>query len=141
MSGIRSKGMKPELTVRRMLHAMGYRYRLHHRNLPGKPDLVFPARRKIIFVHGCFWHQHQRLDKACRIGRQPKSNREYWLPKLKRNIARDAEQQVALRKLGWDVLVIWECEIRAPYAFLEQVVAFLDREPARPSGEASKPGQ
>ena len=89
MSGIRSTGMRPEMTVRQQLHAEGYRYRLHRRDLPGKPELVFPSRRKVIFVHGCFWHQH--ADPGCRIARRPQSNREYWLPKLERNAARDAE--------------------------------------------------
>ena len=124
MSGIRSKGMKPEMTVRHQLHSMGYRYRLHRRDLPGKPDLVFPVRRKVIFVHGCFWHQH--ADLACRIVRQPKSNQEYWLPKLERNVARDAENFVLLRELGWKVLVIWECEVRAGSVFLKKVVEYLD---------------
>ena len=124
MSGIRSKGTKPELAVRRLLHAMGYRFRLHRRDLPGKPDLVFPGRRKVIFVHGCFWHQH--ADPDCKIARRPKSNREYWLPKLDRNSARDAEHQASLRGKGWDVLVIWECEVRAGPGFLEKARRFLD---------------
>ena len=124
MSGIRSKGMKPEMTVRRLLHSMGYRYRLHGRELPGKPDLVFPARRKVIFVHGCFWHQH--ADPGCRIVRRPKSNREYWLPKLERNVARDAENRARLEELGWEVLVIWECEVRAGSSFLARATEFLE---------------
>ena len=110
MSNIRAKGMKPEMAVRRMVHAMGYRYRLHRRDLPGKPDLAFPARRKVIFVHGCFWHQHG--DTACRIARRPKSNQDYWLPKLERTVARDSEHLVQLAELGWDVLVIWECQVK-----------------------------
>lgn len=124
MSGIRSKGMKPEMTVRRLLHAMGYRFRLHRRDLPGKPDLVFPGRRKVIFVHGCFWHQHGA--PGCKIARRPKSNQEYWLPKLDRNAARDAEHQASLRGQGWDVLVIWECEVNAGPGFLEKAKKFLD---------------
>ena len=123
MSNIRSTGMKPEMTVRRLLHALGYRYRLHQRNLPGKPDLVFAARRKVIFVHGCFWHQHP--DPSCPIARLPKSNREYWLPKLQRNAARDAQIQDELRSLGWSVLVIWECEIRSRSGFPEKAIEFL----------------
>ena len=123
MSSIRSKGMVPEMTVRRMLHSMGYRYRLHRGDLPGKPDLVFPARRKVIFVHGCFWHQH--ADPMCRIFRKPKSNREYWLPKLERNVARDAEHQARLRELGWEVLVIWECEVRGGSNFLKKATEYL----------------
>ena len=124
MSGIRSKGMKPEMTVRQLLHSMGYRYRLHRRDLPGKPDLVFPARRKVIFVHGCFWHQH--ADPRCRIVRRPKSNRDYWLPKLERNVARDAENRARLEELGWEVLVIWECEVRAGLGFLTRAREYLD---------------
>ena len=124
MSGIRSKGMKPEMTVRRLLHSMGYRYRLHRRDLPGKPDLVFPGRRKVIFVHGCFWHQHS--DPRCRIVRRPKSNRDYWLPKLERNVVRDAENRARLEELGWEVLVIWECEVRAGSGFLKRTREYLD---------------
>ena len=124
MSGIRSKGMKPEMIVRRELHSRGYRYRLHRRDLPGKPDLVFPGRRKVIFVHGCFWHQHP--DPACRIVRQPKSNLEYWMPKLERNVARDAEDCVRLRELGWEIFVIWECEVRTGPGFLTKIQDYLD---------------
>ena len=124
MSRIRSKGMKPEMTVRSQLHSLGYRYRLHRRDLPGNPDLVFPARRKVIFVHGCFWHQH--ADPACRIARRPKSNREYWIAKLDRNVARDAENHARLRKSGWKVHVIWECEVRAGLRFLDKAREYLD---------------
>ena len=126
MAGIRSKGMKPEMTVRRQLHSLGYRYRLHCQDLPGRPDLVFPARRKVIFVHGCFWHQH--ADPACKIVRQPKSNRQYWMPKLKRNLARDAENRARLRELGWGVLVIWECEVRTGTDFVNRAREYLDGE-------------
>ena len=124
MSGIRSTGMKPEMTVRRQLHAEGYRYRLHRTDLPGKPDLVFSSRRKVIFVHGCFWHQHG--DPGCRIVRRPKSNGEYWLAKLERNVARDAENLGRLREKGWQVLVIWECEVRRGSGFLQKATVFLD---------------
>ena len=110
MSNIRAKDMKPEMAVRRITHAMGYRYRLHGKDLPGKPDLVFPSRRKVIFVHGCFWHQH--ASPACKIARRPRSNQSYWLPKLERNAERDIEHQSKLAESGWDVLVIWECETR-----------------------------
>jgi DNA mismatch endonuclease, patch repair protein len=100
---IRKTDTKPELAVRRAAHALNYRFRLHRRDLPGTPDLVFPSRRKVILVHGCFWHQHD-----CPLGgKQPSTNQHYWLPKLARNVARD----VAVRKkLGGAVLVIWECE-------------------------------
>lgn len=106
MSAIRSRSMKPELRVRRTAHMAGHRFRLHRSDLPGKPDLVFVSRKKIIFVHGCFWHQH----KYCVDGRIPKSNRGYWKPKLARNIGRDAEHTDTLKAAGWKVLIIWECQ-------------------------------
>lgn len=109
MAAIRSVGMKPEMLVRALVHAMGYRYRLHASDLPGKPDLVFRVSRKAIFVHGCFWHQHSRA--ACKDGRRPKSNTEYWVQKLDRNVERDAANIAALRKLGWKILVLWECDV------------------------------
>jgi DNA mismatch endonuclease (patch repair protein) len=109
MRQIKSKGMKPEMAVRRLVHALGYRFRLHRRDLPGSPDLVFPGRRKVIFVHGCFWHQHP--DAACRDARPPRSNNGYWGPKLARNQERDACAVNELKALGWDVLVLWECHI------------------------------
>jgi DNA mismatch endonuclease (patch repair protein) len=103
---VRGKDTAPELIVRRLVRRMGYRYRLHDRSLPGSPDLVFPSRRKAIFVHGCFWHQH-RCYRA-RGRRLPVINRAYWLAKLRRNRERDR----ALRRLGWRVIVIWECQAR-----------------------------
>lgn len=124
MSNIRAKGMKPEMAVRRITHAMGYRYRLHCKDLPGKPDLVFPARRKVIFVHGCFWHQH--TDPACRIARRPQSNQNYWLPKLERNVIRDAEHQANLKASGWDVLVLWECDVKASSSIADKIREFLE---------------
>ncbi|MFQ5535190.1 MAG: very short patch repair endonuclease [Sphingomonadales bacterium] len=124
MSHIRDKGMKPEMIVRRLTHAMGYRHRLHRKDLPGKPDLVFPSRRKAIFVHGCFWHQHD--DPACKITRLPQSNRDYWVPKLQRNKERDAEHQANLRGMGWNVLIIWECEVRAGDNLADRIRHFLD---------------
>jgi len=106
MSRIKSKGMKPELVVRSLVHKLGYRFRLHAPDMPGRPDLVFRSRRKVIFVHGCFWHQHA----GCREGRAPSSNLDYWLPKLQRNVERDMANIKQLRRLGWKPLVIWECE-------------------------------
>lgn len=105
---VRSQDTKPEMAVRKLTHALGYRFRLHRKDLPGKPDLVFTSRRKIIFVHGCFWHQH-RCKRGNRI---PSSRREYWLPKLQRNAARDKTVLRQLRKLGWRVLVVWECQTK-----------------------------
>ena len=105
MSRIRGKDMRPELTVRRITHGMGYRYRLHVRTLPGNPDLVFRPRRKVIFVHGCFWHRHE----GCKLARLPKTRLEFWLPKLESNKQRDMAKQAQLHESGWEVLVIWEC--------------------------------
>ncbi len=110
MRRIRSTGMKPEMLVRRLSHALGYRHRLHRKELPGKPDLVYPGRRKVIFVHGCFWHQH--ADPSCKIARRPKSNLDYWIPKLERNMERDVRNQEELRASGWEVMTVWECEAR-----------------------------
>lgn len=112
------------MVVRRMLHALDYRFRLHRRDLPGKPDIVLPGRRKVVFVHGCFWHAH-----GCRIGRPPKSRPEFWGPKLERNRQRDAEKEMALRELGWDVLTVWQCEIRDREALVERLRGFLDPPP------------
>jgi DNA mismatch endonuclease (patch repair protein) len=105
-----------------MLHRLGYRYRLHASELPGKPDLAFSSRKAVILVHGCFWHQH----KKCREGRVPGSRREYWVPKLTRNVERDAEVRSALKKLGWRVLVVWECELKSPERVLARARKFLD---------------
>ena len=121
MQAIKSKDTKPEMTVRRLVHRMGYRYRLHKKGLPGRPDLVFGGRRKIIFVHGCFWHAH-----SCKYGRAPKSRQGYWLPKLKRNKERDAENRSELRELGWRVMTIWECEIKDTAALMNRITEFLD---------------
>jgi DNA mismatch endonuclease (patch repair protein) len=120
MARIRAKDTKPEMIVRRMVHALGARYRLHRKELPGKPDLVFGPRRKVIFVHGCFWHQH-----SCRAGRIPSSRRDYWEPKLKRNSERDAEACAALEAAGWQVLVIWECSIKDKEALEQRLRGFL----------------
>ena len=122
MRRIRSKDTKPELVVRRMLHALGYRYRLHRKDLPGKPDLVFGRRRKAIFVHGCFWHQHD----ACREGRKPSSNSQYWGPKLDRNKQRDMEAYAKLRELGWSIEVVWECEIATLENLSDRLRRFLE---------------
>lgn len=107
MAKIRSKNTKPEVRLRSLLHRAGYRFRLHVRTLPGQPDLVFPGRRKVIFVNGCFWHGH-----ACSVGaRLPKTNTDFWLLKRKKNQERDARQLQELEALGWRVLVVWECEL------------------------------
>lgn len=123
MRRIRSTGMKPEMTVRRAVYRLGYRYRLFRRDLPGKPDLVFIGRRKVIFVHGCFWHQHPVA--TCRDARPPKSNVSYWQPKLARNAERDAQSITKLQKDGWTVLVIWECETNNQIILEDRLLAFL----------------
>jgi DNA mismatch endonuclease (patch repair protein) len=124
MARIRSKDTTPELTLRRLVHAMGYRFRLHRKDLPGKPDLVFSARKKVIFLHGCFWHQH----KGCREGRLPGTRVEYWAPKLARNRERDALSEAALKSLGWGVLTLWECEVEKDRAGVsKQLRRFLGR--------------
>lgn len=110
MSRVGQKDTKPEMLVRRLVYGMGYRYRLHGKDLPGKPDLVFRQKRKVIFVHGCFWHAHD--DERCKRGRAPKSRLDYWEPKLARNSERDQKNQDALQRQGWQVMVIWECELK-----------------------------
>lgn len=107
MQAVKSKDTSPEMIVRRLLHRLGYRFRLHRKDLPGRPDIVLPRYRKAIFVHGCFWHAH-----GCPKGQPPKSRREYWLPKLEANVNRDRTKIAELQRLGWDVLVIWQCETR-----------------------------
>jgi DNA mismatch endonuclease (patch repair protein) len=121
MSLIRGKDSKPEVFVRRMAHALGYRFRLHRRDLPGTPDLVFPRLGKIIFVHGCFWHQHP----SCRYAYQPKSNRPFWAKKFSENRARDKYVLKVLRKLGWKILVVWECQTRKPELLSQKIGRFL----------------
>ena len=125
MRRIKSKGSQPEMAVRRLAHSLGYRFRLHRTDLPGKPDLAFPARRKVVFVHGCFWHQHP--DPVCRDARPPRSNSDYWGPKLARNVQRDAEALRRLEVLGWDAHVIWECEIKCKNKLADRLRGFLGR--------------
>lgn len=108
--------------MRRLVHGLGYRFRLHRRDLPGKPDLVFSSRRKIIFVHGCFWHQHD----GCSLASRPKTRAEYWEPKLAGNVTRDRKSQAELIKQGWDVLIVWECETRDLHELVDKVIQFLD---------------
>lgn len=112
MSAIRSKHTKPELLVRGLLHRLGYRFRLHRRDLPGRPDIVFPSRRKVVEVRGCFWHRHP--DPSCRNAVLPRTRAEWWQAKLEANVARDERNMRALLELGWEVLVVWECETDAP---------------------------
>lgn len=121
MRAVKSRDTKPEMIVRRIVHAMGKRYRLHRDDLPGKPDLTFPRLRKIIFVHGCFWHGHN-----CKRGaRQPKTNVDYWHQKISRNRKRDVDHQKKLYEMGWNVLVIWECELKDTQRLAEIIKSFL----------------
>lgn len=123
MSRIRNADTKPEMIVRRIVHGMGYRYRLHAPDLPGRPDLVFRPRQKVIFVHGCFWHQH-----GCRQYRQPRTKRSFWEPKLEGNKKRDNRNQYKLREMGWKFLIIWECELQDKGNLRKRINEFLDEE-------------
>lgn len=120
MSRIRGKDTGPEMIVRRMAHALGFRFRLHRRDLPGKPDLVFPRLRSIVFVHGCFWHMHR-----CQRGRVPKSNQAYWTAKRERNTKRDVRNVRALRRAGWRVLTVWECDLKDHDRLARRLERFL----------------
>jgi DNA mismatch endonuclease, patch repair protein len=122
MARVRAKNTRPELRVRELVFALGYRYRLHDRKLPGCPDLVFGPRRKIIFVHGCFWHRHAR----CALARLPKSRLDFWLPKLEGNKSRDQRNRRALTRRGWKVLTIWECQLRDAERLNKKIRRFLD---------------
>ncbi len=123
MRAVKGKDTKPEMAVRRMVHGMGYRYRLHRKDLPGKPDLAFGSRKKVIFVHGCFWHRHS--DPACPLSRLPKSRLDFWLPKLEGNRRRDAEILERLERSGWRALTVWECQLTDTDMVAERVLAFL----------------
>jgi DNA mismatch endonuclease (patch repair protein) len=123
MGRVRNKDTKPELTVRRLVHSLGYRYRLHVKHLPGRPDLVFAGRKKIIFVHGCFWHRHNGCPNGSRI---PKSKLDFWLPKLESNRARDRAKQTKLLELGWEILTIWECELSDMATLTARITQFLE---------------
>lgn len=122
MSLVRHKDTGPEWTVRKLLSGLGFRYRLHGRHLPGSPDIVFPSRKKAIFVHGCFWHRHP----AC--GRLPKSRIEFWEQKLRNNRARDLRNQRALKRQGWDYAIVWECQLKNIDAVSWRLIDFLDVE-------------
>lgn len=125
MSRVRGKDTKPEMFVRRLVHALGYRYRLHAKALPGTPDLVFPARRKVLFVHGCFWHRH---GARCALTRLPKSRIEFWASKLDANRRRDDKHRRSLRSKGWKVLIVWECQLKDTAALQHRISEFLEHE-------------
>lgn len=124
MRRIRSKNTKPELALRRLIYGLGYRYRLHGGDLPGKPDIVFPSRRKVIFMHGCFWHRHS--DETCRLARLPKSRHEFWIPKLEGNRQRNIADQARLQEMGWDVMIVWECQLLDMNVLRERVQGFIE---------------
>jgi DNA mismatch endonuclease (patch repair protein) len=122
MRSVRAKDTRPELFVRRLIFSLGYRYRLHCKDLPGKPDLVFSRPKKAIFIHGCFWHYH-----GCKKGNPPRSRKEFWLPKLENNRMRDQKVQHEMTELGWKVLVIWQCEIRDTQELKKRLIQFLGK--------------
>ncbi|WP_116087765.1 very short patch repair endonuclease [Tropicimonas sp. IMCC34011] len=122
MQSVKQKDTAPEMVVRRLLHAAGYRYRLHRKDMPGRPDIVFGGRRKVIFVHGCFWHAH-----GCSKGQAPKSKLNYWGPKLAQNAERDARNVRSLEEAGWQVLTVWECETKEPERLLPVLRDFVDK--------------
>lgn len=121
MSRVRGKNTRPELTVRSLAHRLGFRFRLHRADLPGKPDLVFPRLRRVVFVHGCFWHQHP----GCRRSARPTSRVDFWNKKLSKNAARDKGNIEKLTQLGWKVLIVWECEARKPDTVARKLLVFL----------------
>lgn len=127
MSRVRGKDTAPEMLVRRLVFSLGYRYRLHDARLPGKPDLVFAGRKKVIFIHGCFWHRHE----GCALARMPKSSTEFWARKLTGNRERDIKNQAALCALGWRVLIVWECDLADQSKLRGRIVRFLDGAQAR----------
>jgi DNA mismatch endonuclease (patch repair protein) len=135
MSHIRSKDTTPEWAVRRLVHALGFRYRLHVKTLPGKPDLVLPRHRKIIFVHGCFWHAH-----GCRLShRPPATHKRFWKEKFAHNVARDQKALRELWQAGWQVLVVWECETRDPKQLRTLLTAFLMPSPTASNQALEEP--
>lgn len=125
MGLVRGADTKPEIVIRRLVHNMGFRYRLHVADLPGKPDMVFRGRGKILFVHGCFWHRHSSV--TCKLARMPKSRLEFWEPKLERNRERDKETMRQLKRDGWKVLVVWECQVKTA-AVADKIRSFLEAE-------------
>ncbi len=121
MSRVKDRDTKPEILVRSIVHRMGYRFRLHRKDLPGNPDIVLPRHDKLIFVHGCFWHGHRR----CKRSKRPSTHREFWDKKLDSNIARDKRYQRELRTKGWNILVVWECETRSQEILMRKLKSFL----------------
>jgi DNA mismatch endonuclease, patch repair protein len=137
MARVRNKNTRPEMVVRSVLHAMGYRYRLHGRDLPGSPDIVFPKRRTVIFVHGCFWHGHEGCGRA----KRPTGNAAFWNEKIDLNMARDAEAAARLTEAGWRVHVVWQCRISEAQVLGDELRAFLDGEGASKKEVQSRPNE
>lgn len=123
MAAVHSKNTKPEMVVRKLVFGMGYRYRLHSAKLPGKPDMVFPGKCKVIFVHGCFWHRH----KGCRYATSPKTRVDFWEGKFAANVARDKRTERELKKLGWSVLTVWQCQLKEPERLAKRLDDFLSK--------------
>lgn len=122
MAKVGPQNTGPELRVRSLLHRMGYRFRVHRKDLPGTPDIVLPGRKVVVFVHGCFWHGHE-----CRVGKMPKSRTEYWGPKIEANRSRDVRKRRELRKLGWRVLEVWECDLKDESKLARKIRIFLEK--------------
>lgn len=133
MSRVRQRDTTPEVKVRRLLHRLGYRFRLHRKDLPGKPDIVLPKHKAVVFVHGCFWHGHT----GCRRAARPTSNAAFWNSKLDKNLARDARVEAELSNLGWRVLTIWQCQVRDVAKLQHSIECFLNGE----CGNKGNPGQ
>jgi DNA mismatch endonuclease (patch repair protein) len=123
MAAVRSEDTGPEMAIRRIIHGLGYRYRLHDGMLPGRPDLVFPSRRKVIFVHGCFWHRHAK----CRYATSPKTRQEFWEAKFASNVSRDRRSKQELKRMDWAVLTVWQCELKKPGKLTERLDEFLSK--------------
>ena len=128
MSRIRGRDTKPEMIVRRIAHGLGFRFRLHRKDLPGRPDIVFPRHQAVIVVHGCFWHRHP----GCKRASSPKTREGYWQNKFEDNVVRDKRNETALRDLGWKVMVIWECETKDHEAVAARIESFLRRDESEP---------
>jgi DNA mismatch endonuclease (patch repair protein) len=121
MAAVHSENTTPEIATRKIVHALGYRYRLHVHTLPGSPDLAFPARRRVIFVHGCFWHRHRK----CRYASSPKTRRRFWESKFAANVIRDRRVKLELKRMGWAVLTVWQCELKKPERLARRLDDFL----------------
>jgi len=135
MAAIHGKDTAPELAVRRILHAMGLRFRLHRKDLPGRPDIVLPRHRTVVFVHGCFWHRHE----GCRYTTTPKTRLEFWQAKFDANVARDHRNRIALEEMGWRGLVVWECELRDAEALRDRLKAAFAPTGGRPRSGTAGP--